>query len=135
MKIGDKVYFQEYWSGAYLRGTIIFMADNGIRCNNCDYVSPKGVKTGRFIGETGAFTGRYFATIEELVEDVKKQKQEKVIKYKESIKNLNDLLMFPLEHCLCGEKYTDNDAIEAYKERTFELTGIHLGDFEEEMER
>ena len=126
MKIGDKVYFQEHWSQSYLRGTIIEITDNGIRCNNCDFVSPEGVKTGRFVGETGAFAGQYFSTIRELLDYVERRNHAKVLEFKESIKNLNDLLAFPLKHCFCGEEYTDDDAVKAYKERAFELTGISI---------
>lgn len=89
----------------------------------------------KMVGEVGALPGEYFSTVRELANYVESRDHARVKGMKDSIKNLNDLLAFPLDHCFCGEEYTDYDAIKAYKERTFELTGIHLGDFEEEMER
>ena len=47
------------------------------------------------------------------------------MKYKREIKNLNDLLQFPLHHCFCGDEYTDWEAVEAYKTRVKELTGLN----------
>ena len=47
-------------------------------------------------------------------------------KYKSEIKNLEDLLRFPLKHCFCGEEYTDYEALSAYKARVTELTEIVL---------
>ena len=134
--IGDTVYFQEYWSKNFVEGTITELYDTGgMRCNNCYFVNQDGVRIGKMVGTVGALPGEYFSTVSELANYVESRDHARVKEMKASIKNLNDLLAFPLDHCFCGEEYTDEDAIKAYKERTFELTGIHLGDFEEEMER
>lgn len=53
------------------------------------------------------------------------ERQTKISEYKLEIKNLNDLLQFPLHHCLCGDEYTDWNAVEAYKARVKELTGAN----------
>ena len=53
------------------------------------------------------------------------ERQNKISEYKREIKNLNDLLQFPLHHCFCGDEYTDWEAVEAYKTRAKELTGLN----------
>ena len=53
------------------------------------------------------------------------ERQNKINEYKHEIKNLNDLLQFPLHHCFCGDEYTDWNAVEAYKARVKELTGVN----------
>lgn len=130
-EVGDTVYFQEHWSKNLVEGTItkLFPSDfstEGIRCNNCYFVNQDGVRIGKMVGEVGAFAGEYFSSVERLLEYIKQRDRARVNKMKDSIKNLNDLLAFPLDHCFCGEEYTDYDAIKAYKERVFELTGTDL---------
>ena len=55
-----------------------------------------------------------------------KKSDELINKYKAEIKDMNDLLHFPLEHCFNGEEYTEYEAMEAYKIRANELTGAVL---------
>lgn len=52
--------------------------------------------------------------------------EQRISEYKEEIKSLHDLLQFPLKHCLCGDGYTDFDAIDAYKTKVKELIGIEF---------
>lgn len=55
-----------------------------------------------------------------------KVSEHRISEYKDEIKNLHDLLQFPLKHCLCGDGYTDFDAIDAYKAKVKELIGMEL---------
>lgn len=71
---------------------------------------------------------RVFATKEEALEAYKTEIENRVRRYKEEIKTLEDLLRFPLNHCFMGEEYTDYEAIRAYKERVKELMNIDLSD-------
>lgn len=54
------------------------------------------------------------------------KRQAKISEYKDEIKNLHDLLQFPLKHCLCGDGYADLEAIDAYKTKVKELIGMEL---------
>lgn len=64
-----------------------------------------------------------------------KKHQEKIAAYKNEIKDMKTLILFPLDHCLNGKEYTDYDARIAYKERAKELFGLDLDkENEEEME-
>lgn len=57
-----------------------------------------------------------------------KQKTENIVKeYKDSIKDVNDLIRFMYnENVATAEEYTDWNARRAAKERTLELLGIEL---------
>ena len=54
------------------------------------------------------------------------KRQDRISEYKDEIKNLHDLLQFPLKHCLCGDGYTDLEAIDTYKTMVKDLIGIEL---------
>ncbi len=79
-----------------------------------------------------------FASVEECIfktkEDALKAYEESfnklVEKYKNEIRTLEDLIEFPLSHCFCGEEYTEEEAMEAYKIRAKEITGIDIDKFE-----
>lgn len=51
---------------------------------------------------------------------------EQVNKYLEEIQTKEDLINFPLTHCLCGNEYTDYDAVEAYKIKVRALLRIDI---------
>ena len=50
---------------------------------------------------------------------------ENIQNYRSEIRDLKDLVEFPLKHTLTGE-YADTDAAEAYKIRIHELTGYDI---------
>lgn len=77
-------------------------------------------------GTFGATEDCVFATLEEAHFANIKKSDELISKYKAGIKDMNDLLRFPLEHCFNGEEYTEYEAMEAYKIRANELTGTVL---------
>ena len=47
-------------------------------------------------------------------------------KYCSKINTIEDLVKFPINHCLNGEEYTNNEAYQAYKIKVKELVGIDL---------
>lgn len=67
-----------------------------------------------------------FSTRKEALDAAEKEKQTIIENYKQEIKDLNDLIRFPLKHCLYGDEYTDENAVCAYKIRAKELTGLDL---------
>ena len=77
-------------------------------------------------GTFGATEDCIFATKKEACKAYLNASTQLINKYKSEIKNLEDLLRFPLEHCFCGEEYTDYEALSAYKARVTELTEIVL---------
>ena len=119
-KIGDIVYVNGPWNVAE---KCEITSEQGSRKNGDGFYSVHSLDLG---GSFGAFTDNIFSTKEDAIAAHKRKSDENIAKYKEEIKNLNDLLKFPLDHCFCGEEYTDYDAIQAYKTKAFELTGIVL---------
>lgn len=64
-----------------------------------------------------------FATKEEAEEEAMDKSIRLVKKYCEEIKDIQDLIRFPLKHCFNGEEYTEEEARKAYCIRAKELTG------------
>ena len=62
-----------------------------------------------------------FSTKEEAIANFV-EKTDRIQEYKKQIKNIKDLLNFPLSYCLCGE-HKNTEAQQAYKERLTELIG------------
>jgi len=77
-------------------------------------------------GEFAITEDHVFGTRKEALDAAEKEKQTAIENYKQEIKDLNDLLRFPLKHCFCGDEYTDENAVCAYKIRAKELTGLDL---------
>ena len=121
-KIGDVVYVNSFWNVAE-RCKIV--SDKERKKNGDEAYSVCSLKMG---GSFGASVDNIFSTKEDALAAYKRKSEEIVAKYKKEIKNLNDLLEFPLNHCLNGSEYTDDDAIQAYKAKALELTGIVLGE-------
>ena len=73
-----------------------------------------------------AATDCIFKTREEAIKSYQKHSEEIKEKYKSEITSLEDLLRFPLDHCLNGEEYTDYEARQAYTEKINELTKFKI---------
>jgi len=73
-------------------------------------------------GEFKAFEDMIFPTYEQLISEINKRHEEQVKEYYDSIKNLHDLMEFPLHNCIgCAEEYTNWVAREAYIKRAKEF--------------
>ena len=129
-KVGQEVYFQEYWSRMYVKGIISEINDDILHVDAIGYVDAKGDLISKFtpkytISQEDA-DKRYFPTIKALNDFVIKRDREIVDSYKKSINTIEDFVKFPLKYCFCGEEYTDEQAIIAYKEKAKELFSINL---------
>lgn len=89
-----------------------------------DYDGNKIVST---YGESYVRESDLFLTLKEAVAFVKKSESDRFNEYKNSIKNLKDLLEFPVKNSFSdGDGSQDGLIIKAYTERVFELTGIEI---------
>lgn len=78
-------------------------------------------------GESFVRESDLFLTLEEAVAFIKKKESERFNEYKNSIKNLKDLLEFPVKNSFSdGDGCQDGLIVKAYTERVHELTGIVL---------
>lgn len=125
-RVGQIVYTYNHWSNTVEKGSITKLFDDGA------YVQSKCAvdKNGKFICQTYGTGGGKFEDLYETAlaayaaQEVKES--EKAAEYCEQIKDVPSLLTFALNHCLCGEEYTDYSAIRAYKASAKRLLGIDL---------
>lgn len=120
IKIGQKVWYQEYWSQMIVWGKVTKITKFD---NNEDGIEVTGevYEKESAAGTTTQPLNNLFATKHEAIEAIKKANQEWVDEYKKEITDIASLVAFPLSHTFYAEEYTDYEAIRAYKERAKEL--------------
>ena len=78
-------------------------------------------------GDSAVRESDLFLTLEEAVAFIKKKESGMFDEYKNSIKNLKDLLEFPVKNSFSdGDGCQDGLIVKAYTERVYELTGIKI---------
>lgn len=125
MKENTPVYYVDQNTLEVLRGTIIeFNAYNSnvdveieIEYNESTY--EKNYDTIYTTSNT------IFANINDALDYQENQRQYKISQYRSEIKDIDDLLRFPLNHQLKGDDYNEC-ALEAYMQKAKELCGIEL---------
>lgn len=125
MKENTPVYYVDQNTLEVLRGTIIgFNAYNSnvdveieIEYNESTY--EKNYDTIYTTSNT------IFANINDALNYQENQRQYKISQYRSEIKDIDDLLRFPLNHQLKGDDYNEC-ALEAYMQKAKELYGIEL---------
>lgn len=115
VRIDQIVYYQEHWSGHIERAKIIEIVDDIV-------VKLKGTT----YGTRDYHIDKLYTSVDELKKAIEEKFANDVQALKDSIKTIEDLLIFPLLHCLCGEEYTEYEAIHAYKAKAKELFNIDL---------
>lgn len=134
IKVGNKVWFQEYLTERIVYGIVEQIGDNEIG-NDVVKIHGKHYDNGNsFLGPCWKSFKDIYKTKYDCINDVRAKKDVIVKKYKAEIVDLYSLINFPLEHNVgqCDE-YTDYEAIRAYKERAAEL-GFDI-DLENDIER
>ena len=120
------VWFKENWSERIVFGIPIGITDDLDK--HITYVEIKGVLNNEksFGGNTKCLSNALYLTEEDCIKAENLKRNKLVCEYKSSIKNINDLFKFPLEHPFGIEEYTNYEAIRAYKERAKELGIINI---------
>lgn len=119
IKIGQEVWFKATWTDV----------NSGIVTEICEgktkgYVMLKGTR--ETTGTTGAKIKDCYPTKTELLDALRKEFDDKVKAYCESIKTIEDLVRFCYDHNMSAEEYTDWEAAKAAKIRAKEMLGIEL---------
>ena len=127
IQIGDKVFVIEKWSDAVIMGTVEECSHpDYVKIHNACFVDRNGQACGKTYGTSNISYAHLYKTADAAWKTLD-QINNKVIKsYQQSIKTIQDLVEFPLDHCLIGEEYTDWQAIQVYKDKCKELLGINL---------
>lgn len=115
VKIGKSVYYQEPWSRCIEIAKIIEIIDDTVVKLKCETYGTRNYPIDKL-----------YTSVDELKKAIKEKFANDVQALKNSIKTIEDLLIFPLLHCLCGEEYTEYEAIHAYKAKAKELLNIDL---------
>lgn len=125
-KIGDHVWFDQTWVGL-TGGTITDIEEfENPRTKEMLIWARIHADDG---GDTGAKIDRIWATKEEGRNAMKAESDAAIKKYKDSIKDVNDLVRFMYDNTVSSaEEYTNWEARRAVRERTKELLGVDLGD-------
>lgn len=120
IKIGQKVWFHEYWSQMIVWGRVTKITKFD---NNEDGIEVRGevYEKGSAPGTTTQPLDNLYATKEEAIEAIRKSNQAQVDTYKKEITDIASLVAFPITHPFGMEEYTDYEAIRAYRERAKEL--------------
>lgn len=126
IKIGQKVWFHEYWSQMIVWGRVTKITKFD---NNEDGIEVRGevYEKGSAPGTTTQPLDNLYATKEEAIEAIRKSNQAQVDTYKKEITDIASLVAFPITHHFGMEEYTDYEAIRAYRERAKEL-GFEIPD-------
>lgn len=129
VKIGQEVFFAS--SIGIERCNIISIGseNNGgyINVHHNGTVNYNGELISATYGDSAVRESDLFLTLEEAVAFIKKKDSDRFNEYKNSIKNLKDLLEFPVKNSFSdGDGCQDGLIVKAYKERVFELTGIKI---------
>ena len=119
--VGDIVYFVEYWTDHVTKARVTEVSDGGVYFNCISVVDKDGQDIQRSIGSAGALWDGLFQTAKDAYDTRDKKHDAQIKAYCEEIQTIEDLVRFPLEHCLIGDEYTDWDAYYAYKQRAQEL--------------
>lgn len=117
-KIGQKVWFQEVWSGCLYCGTIVELKEK------FQYAKIKLDK----IGTSDRLLSDLYGSENELKEAIRKESQNRINDIKSNIHNINDFVKFLYDNCVATGacEYTDWDARKAAKEIAKEMLGLEL---------
>lgn len=137
IKIGDKVWFEEYWTQRVLYGYVeAFSTEQKISVGQ--RVKVRGLKNNTaFDKNSTAYVKleNLYRSKNDCIKGIQEKNDKIVAEYKAEITDLESLIAFPLKHNVgqC-EEYTDYEAIRAYKERAAEL-GLAINLEKENIER
>lgn len=127
-KIGDKAYTYENWTGLVYEVEIEDIKENIYEIHFLSVVNRNGIEIEKGIGNSQRTEENLWENAQEVYKYLDDKSAKNVEKLLEQIKTVEDLVKFPLWHCLNGEEYTDYDAIKAYKIKTKELLNIDLNE-------
>lgn len=128
LKENDIVYFLQHWTyGNVIQGKVTrILKDDIVKIHCLHSVDRNGEITSDEYGEQMVNISKVFPSPVDAYALSDKIKDNCIKGYCQNIKTIEDLIHFPLKHCLNGEEYTDNNAVEAYKIRAKELLDIKL---------
>ncbi len=126
VKVGHIVYSEMSWSHNIIRAKVTEIRPEGVMFDLQCTVNENGQSIDREYGSAGATWDNLYPTAKAAYEGRKAKNDAQVAKFCKEIATIEDLVKFPLTHCINGEEYTDWQAVKAYKIRAKELLGVDL---------
>ena len=129
VKIGQKLYFVNQLERIEECEVLDFdkRGEDCLEVHHLNTVNSNGRKIYGMHGMSYEKISNLFITLEDALAFIKAEEEKRFIEYKESIKDLKDLLNFPILNNFSDENGSqDGLMVQAYRERAFELTGIEL---------
>lgn len=125
IKVGDIVYSIESWTEHIISCCVTNIKPGGIEYKKLASVDRDGKIYSSF-GHAGAAWDNVFLSAKDAYTARENKRVLNTQRHLDSIKTVEDLISFPLYHCLNGEEYTDYDAVTAYKGKAKELLDIEI---------
>jgi len=126
INVNDTVYIYEHWSQGIIRASVVECLENAYEIKCKEFVDKQGNRISSSYGNMTVTINNIWKTVEEAFNEIEKRKLDEVSKYCDEIKTIEDLVLFPIRHCLNGEEYTNYEALKAYKKRAKELLNIDI---------
>ena len=130
LKPNTIIYTYESWSKVVTRASIINICtvNNQLVYNikYLDVIDKNGHLVDKSFGSATKLASDLYYTAKECYDAIDAKNNKIINDYCKEIKTIEDLIDFPLHHCLIGEEYTDDEAVVAYKIKAKELLNIDL---------
>lgn len=119
VNIHDKIYYVSRSGEQVLKATIADIDGDILTLTENYIVDTNGVPVLKIPGSFNAVgTDHLYPSADKAFLAMKEQSEKRIQHFCEEIKTIQDLIQFPLNHCIGhGEEYTDYDAQTAYKKR------------------
>ena len=112
VRIGDKIWFQESWTGRITYGIVTKISDEGVYLDGVSHDDKS------FTGSSGATWKNAYKTKDDAIKGVHEKDDKQVAEYKAMMPDIKGLVQFALDYNTCRcEEYTDECAIRDYTER------------------
>lgn len=126
LKLHDKIYYEDTWANDIIEAEIVAIGIKTVEIHDLWHINKNGKRNEKSYGVRQLLIDDVYTSYEEAY-NARNEKASKAVKaYCDAINSVEDLVRFPLQHCLNGEEYTDYNALKAYKIRAHELLGVEL---------
>ena len=130
MNIGDIVYYYEHWSKSIIKARILKIYEIkdilAAKIESICFVSYDNKIVDNAYGVSDRQVSELFSSAKEAYDFYYEKQKERIKEYSKEICTIEDLIKYPLTHCLFGEEYTDDAARQAYVNMAKELLEVEL---------
>lgn len=127
MEAGDIVYYYEYWSDSIIKAKVVEMGEYNVKVSSIGVVTYDDQLFVKFSEVSTRRIDKLFSSAKEAYDIYYKKQNRCVESYCKQIYTVEDLINFPLNHCISNDKeYANKEARHAYINMVKELLGIEI---------